>query len=159
MFEPLIYASLIIEQIVEQIKRIVNEGKPNWYALGASILGSASGAWTARQDLITVHIHDISTATDIYVPIINAGTVSKLQTVTSAAIAGSDLIITAYNSSSASMGNLTVTQSGSAAGDVDEKLPTSNNTVAAGSYIRINSNGGPSSHVDVMLIIAVDRTS
>ena len=121
--------------------------------------GSNSGAWTARQDLITVHIHDISTATDIYVPIINAGTVSKLQTVTSAAIAGSDLIITAYNSSSASMGNLTVTQSGSAAGDVDEKLPTSNNTVAAGSYIRINSNGGPSSHVDVMLIIAVDRTS
>jgi len=121
--------------------------------------GSNSGAWTARQDLITVHIHDISTATDIYVPIINAGTVSKLQTVTSAAIAGSDLIITAYNSSSASMGNLTVTQSGSAAGDVDEKSPTSNNTVAAGSYIRINSNGGPSSHVDVMLLIAVDRTS
>ena len=121
--------------------------------------GSNSGAWTARQDLITVHIHDISTATDIYVPIINAGTVSKLQTVTSAAIAGSDLIITAYNSSSASMGNLTVTQSGSAAGDVDVLSPSSNNTVTAGSYIRINGNGGPSSHVDVMLLIAVDRTS
>ena len=121
--------------------------------------GSNSGAWTARQDLITVHIHDISTTTDIYVPIINAGTVSKLQTVTSAAIAGSDLIITAYNSSSASMGNLTVTQSGSAAGDVDVLSPTSNNTVAAGSYIRINGNGGPTSHVDVMLLIAVDRTS
>lgn len=121
--------------------------------------GSNSGAWTARQDLITVHIQNISTATDIYVPIINAGTVSKLQTVTSAAIAGSDLIITAYNSSSASMGNLTVTQSGSAAGDVDVLSPTSNNTVAAGSYIRINGNGGPTSHVDVMLLIAVDRTS
>jgi len=121
--------------------------------------GSNSGAWTARQDLITVHIHDISTATDIYVPIINAGTVTKLQTVTSAAIAGSDLIITAYNSSSASMGNLTVTQSGSAAGDVDVLSPSSNNTVTAGSYIRINGNGGPSSHVDVMLLIAVDRTS
>ncbi len=121
--------------------------------------GSNSGAWTARQDLITVHIHDISTATDIYVPIINAGTVSKLQTVTSAAIAGSDLIITAYNSSSASMGNLTVTQSGSAAGDVDVLSPSSNNIVTAGSYIRINGDGGPSSHVDVMLLIAVDRTS
>lgn len=121
--------------------------------------GSNSGAWTARQDLITVHIHDISTATDIYVPIINAGTVSKLQTVTSAAIAGSDLIITAYNSSSASMGNLTITQSTSAAGDVDVLSPSSNNTVTAGSYIRINGNGGPSSHVDVMLLIAVDRTS
>lgn len=121
--------------------------------------GSNSGAWTARQDLITVHIQNISTATDIYVPIINAGTVSKLQTVTSAAIAGSDLIITAYNSSSASMGNLTVTQSGSAAGDVDVLSPTSNNIVATGSYIRINGNGGPTSHVDVMLLIAVDRTS
>ena len=120
--------------------------------------GSASGAWTARQDLITVHIHDISTATDIYVPIINAGTVVKLQTVTSGTIAGSDLDITAYNSSSASMGELTV-QSGSAAGVVDVLPPTSNNTVTAGSYIRINSNGGPSSHVDVMLLIAVDRTS
>jgi len=121
--------------------------------------GSNSGAWTARQDLITVHIHDISTATDIYVPIINAGTVSKLQTVTSAAIAGSDLIITAYNSSSVSMGNLTVTQAGSAAGDVDVLSPSSNNIVTAGSYIRINGDGGPSSHVDVMLLIAVDRTS
>ena len=120
--------------------------------------GSASGAWTARQDLITVHIHDISTATDIYVPIINAGTVVKLQTVTSGTIAGSDLDITAYNSSSASMGELTV-QSGSAAGVVDVLPPSSNNTVTAGSYIRINSNGGPSSHVDVMLLIAVDRTS
>ena len=120
--------------------------------------GSASGAWTARQDLITVHIHDISTATDIYVPIINAGTVVKLQTVTSGTIAGSDLDITAYNSSSASMGELTV-QSGYAAGVVDVLPPTSNNTVTAGSYIRINSNGGPSSHVDVMLLIAVDRTS
>ena len=121
--------------------------------------GSNSGAWTARQDLITVHIQNISTATDIYVPIINAGTVTKLQTVTSAAIAGSDLIITAYNSSSASMGNLTVTQAGSAAGDVDVLSPSSNNTVTAGSYIRINGNGGPTSHVDVMLLIAVDRTS
>ena len=120
--------------------------------------GSASGAWTARQDLITVHIHDISTATDIYVPIINAGTVVKLQTVTSGTIAGSDLDITAYNSSSASMGNLTV-QSGSAAGVVDVLSPSSNNTVTAGSYIRLNSNGGPTSHVDVMLLIAVDRTS
>ena len=120
--------------------------------------GSASGAWTARQDLITVHIHDISTATDIYVPIINAGTVVKLQTVTSGTIAGSDLDITAYNSSSASMGELTV-QSESAAGVVDVLSPSSNNTVTAGSYIRLNSNGGPTSHVDVMLLIAVDRTS
>ena len=121
--------------------------------------GSNSGAWTARQDLITVHIHDISTVTNIYVPIINAGTVTKLQSVTSAAISGADLVITAYNSSSALMGSLTVTQAGSQAGDVNDSLPSSNNTVTAGSYIRINSDGGPSSHVDVMLIIAVDRTS
>lgn len=120
--------------------------------------GSNSGAWTARQDLITVHIHDISTATDIYVPIINAGTVSKLQTVTSGTIAGSDLVITAYNSSSASMGNLTV-QAASGAGVINDLAPSSNNIVTAGSYIRINGDGGPSSHVDVMLLIAVDRTS
>ena len=120
--------------------------------------GSNSGAWTARQDLITVHIHDISTAADIYVPIINAGTVVKLQTVTSGTIAGSDLVITAYNSSSASMGNLTV-QAASGAGVINDLAPSSNNTVTAGSYIRINSNGGPTSHVDVMLLIAVDRTS
>lgn len=41
MFELLIYAALIIEQVVEQVKRIVNNGKPNWYALGASLLGVA----------------------------------------------------------------------------------------------------------------------
>ena len=39
MYLLIISAVLIIEQIVEQVKRIINEGKPNWYALGASGLG------------------------------------------------------------------------------------------------------------------------
>jgi hypothetical protein len=41
MFLLILSASLIIEQIVEQVKRIINNGKPNWYALGASGLGIA----------------------------------------------------------------------------------------------------------------------
>ena len=98
--------------------------------------GSGSGTWTSRQSMLTAHFADISSASDLYVPMPYAGTVT--------------------NSSAASMGVLTVTQSGSAAGDVDTLAPSSNNTVTASDYIKIACNGGATSHVECVIVICVD---
>lgn len=121
--------------------------------------GSSSGAWTARQDTFTVDFADISSASSLYLPIPFAGTVTKIQSVLSGAISGSDAVFTISDSGGSSMGTLTITQSGSAAGDVDTLAPSSNNTVTASDYIQIACDGGPSSHVHALIVVVVDRSS
>jgi len=118
--------------------------------------GSGSGAWTSRQAILTVQFPDISSASNLYVPIPYAGTVTKIQSALTAAISGGDAVFTVTNSSGSSMGVLTITQSGSAAGDVDTLTPSSNNTVTAGSFIKIACAGAPSSHVEACIVICVD---
>ena len=118
--------------------------------------GSGSGAWTSRQSMLTVQFPDISSASSLYVPIPYAGTITKIQSALTAAISGSDTTFVVENSAGSSMGTLTITQSGSAAGDVDTLTPSSNNTVTAGSFIKIECNGGASSHVEACLVICVD---
>ena len=118
--------------------------------------GSGSGTWTSRQSMLTVQFPDISSASNLYVPIPYAGTITKIQSVLTAAISGGDAVFTVTNSSGSSMGTLTITQSGSAAGDVDILTPSSNNTVTAGTFIKIACAGAPSSHVETCIVICVD---
>lgn len=118
--------------------------------------GAGSGAWTTRQSTISLHVHNIASAVDYYLPMPFAGTISKIQTALGGAISGSDVVFTVTNSSAASMGTLTITQSGSAAGDVDTLVPASNNVVTASDYIKISGNGGASGHVDTVLVVCVD---
>jgi hypothetical protein len=120
--------------------------------------GSGSGTWKDhRRSVFTLHFADISTASNMYFPIPFGGTVSRVTSVLEDSIAGSDLVVTVKNSSSASMGTITVTQSGSAAGDIDFLNPSSNNTVADNDYILVQTNGGPTSHVDFMISVVVEH--
>lgn len=118
--------------------------------------GSGSGAWTSRRSMITAHFEDISSSSDIYLPMPYAGTISKIQTVASGAVSGGDVVFTFSDSSGNSMGTITVTSSGSAAGDVDTLTPTSNNTVTASDYIKVNCDGGASSHTELWFVVSVD---
>ena len=124
--------------------------------------GSGSGTWTAKESLVELslegYIENISTANTVYVPIPFAGTVMKVVTVLEAAIGSSDATITVKNAAAASMGTITVTQSGSAAGDVDTLSPSSNNTVAADSFITITSDGGSTNTAALRFVVVVDRT-
>lgn len=121
--------------------------------------GAASGAWTALQDIYTGVITDVSTAETIYIPIQNAGTVAKVVTVLEGAIATADATLTVKNAAGTSMGTITVTQSGSAAGDVDTLSPVANNTVAANTAITIETDGASTTAQRIWFSIAVDRTS
>ena len=120
--------------------------------------GSGSGAWEDhRRTVLTVHFTDLSAAQNIYCPVPFGGTVSRVTSVLSAPIAGSDVVVTVKNSSAASMGTLTVTQVGSAIGDVDFVNPTTNNTATDNDYILIQTNGGATSHVDFMVSVVVEH--
>jgi len=121
--------------------------------------GSGSGSWKGQSLLLDLKLTDISSSFDRYVPIPVACKVVHITTALSAAIAGSDLVLTVKNAAGSSMGTITVTQSGSAAGDIDTLTPTSNNTFAANTAIEIEGNGGPTSHVDLDVTILLERVT
>ncbi len=121
--------------------------------------GSGSGSWKGQALLLDLKLTDISSSFDRYVPIPVACKVVQITTALSAAISGSDLVLTVKNAAGSSMGTITVTQSGSAAGDIDTLTPTSNNTFAANTALEIEGNGGPSSHVDLDVAILLERVT
>ena len=124
--------------------------------------GSNSGAWTAKETLagevISGYIDDVSTAEVVHVPMPFAGTINKAVTVLEGAITNTNATVTVKNSSAASMGTITITQAGSAAGDVDTLSPSSNNTVTANSFITVETDGGSTTHKKLRFVVVVDRT-
>ena len=121
--------------------------------------GSGSGVWKGQSLLLSKKLTDISGAFNRYVPIPLTCKVVHITTALSAAISGSDLVLTVKNTAGASMGTITVTQSGSAAGDIDTLTPTGNNTFTANTPIEIEGDGGPSSHVDLDVTILLERVN
>jgi hypothetical protein len=120
--------------------------------------GAGSGTWTQLKGYYVLHhqIEDISTAGDHYIPVPKAGTITNITTVLDDALSGSDLVIDVYDSAAASMGSITITQSGSASGDVDSLAPASNNTVTANDFIKLTVDGGPTTHVETGVAVLVE---
>ena len=121
--------------------------------------GSGSGAWKGQTLLLNKKMTDISSSFDRYIPLPVACKVIHITTALSAAISGSDLVLTIKNAAGSSMGTITVAQSGSAAGTIDTLTPASNNTFAVNTALEIEGNGGPSSHVDLDVAILLERVT
>ncbi len=94
----------------------------------------------------------------MYVPIPFGGTVSRVSSVIAGAITGADVVLTIKNSSAATMGTVTITQAGSAAGNVDFTNPSTNNTITDNDYILVQGDGGATAHVDCVVSIVVEHT-
>jgi hypothetical protein len=124
--------------------------------------GAGSGAWTAKETLIELslegYLENVSAVEKVYVPIPFAGTVVKILTVLEAVISSSNSTVTVKNAAGSSMGTLTITASGSAAGDVDTLVPASNNTVTADSFITIESDGASTNTAKLRFVVVLDRT-
>ena len=124
--------------------------------------GAGSGAWTAKETLIELslegYLENVSAVEKVYVPIPFAGTVVKILTVLEAVISAANSTVTVKNAAGSSMGTLTITASGSAAGDVDTLVPASNNTVTADSFITIESDGASTNTAKLRFVVVLDRT-
>lgn len=103
--------------------------------------GLGSGSWVVPPYTISGVIDDVSTASLIYLPVPYAGTVTKVVTVLAGALTTANSTVTVRNAAGDSMGTLTITQSGSAAGDIDTLTPVSNNTVTGDSRISVETDG------------------
>lgn len=103
-------------------------------------------------------IADVSTAGQIYIPVPDAGRIIKIMSVIDGTIATSDATLTAKIGGTAVTGGaITVTASGSAAGDVDSVAPTAANTVVEGDAIEIETDGASTNTVKAGICVVVRR--
>ena len=103
--------------------------------------GLGSGSWVVPPYTLTTRLDDVSTASTVYIPIPFAGTVTKVVTVLEGSLTTANATVTVKNAAGSSMGTLTITQSGSVAGDIDTLSPVSNNTVTNDSRISVETDG------------------
>lgn len=120
--------------------------------------GSGSGAWSPLSYTLVVKIDDVTSAQSTYVSVPYAGNVVKVSSVIHGAISGSDETVTCYNASGVSMGTLTITHTGSAAGDVDTLSPVANNSFSNNTAMRITSNGDSTGTTSATFTIVFERT-
>lgn len=118
--------------------------------------GSQSGAWRYQDAVLTVKMETIATAQSVWVVSPINGTIEVMRSVIDAALTTADEAITMEIGGIAVIGGgITITQSGSAAGDVDLNAPTSLNTVTAGQAIEIISAGNSGGTVDAVFTILI----
>lgn len=118
--------------------------------------GAESGAWRYQNAILNVRIDDISTAQSVWVVSPIAGTIEAIYSVIDGAITGADATLTAELGGTLVTGSsITITQSGSAAGDVDSASPSAANIVTAGQAIEIITDGGSTGTVAANIAIKI----
>ena len=113
---------------------------------------------TLNDYFLTSTIADISTASSTFVPVPDGGKVIKILTALQGAIGTANGGITfEIGGTAITGGGITVTQSGSAAGDVDTAEPTAANEVAEGGTIEMISDGGSSTACECVVTFVIRR--
>ena len=113
---------------------------------------------TLNDYFLTSTIADISTASSTFVPVPDGGKVIKIITALQGAIGTANAAITFEIGGTAITGGaITVTQSGSAAGDVDTATPTAANEVAEDGTIEMITDGASSNTIKLNVTFVIRR--
>ena len=117
-------------------------------------------AFDGNVSFLNGYLADISTAGQCYIPVPEncEGEIIEIRSALGGAIGTADATLTPkIGGTAVTNGAITVTQSGSAAGDVDVSRPTGARTVAAGDAIEIETDGASSNTVEVFFTVAILR--
>ena len=130
--------------------------------LAANNLSDVAAAATARANIgankayLEIDAADLS-GTDVYravAPV--AGTITKIRSIIEGALTTGDATLTGKIGTTAiTDGVITITQSGSAAGDVDSATPSAANTVAAGDDINVTVGGTNDAAVRARVLVEI----
>lgn len=113
---------------------------------------------TLNDYFLTGEIVDVSTAGQIYIPVPDGGRIIKIMSALGGTIATADADLTAKIGGTAVTGGvITITASGSAAGDVDSVEPTAANTVVEGDAIEIETDGASTNTIAAGITIVIRR--
>lgn len=111
-----------------------------WQKVNSSMIDTSSIFDTNKQ-YIYLDITDVSTAETCYIVIPFAGTLTEVFTILDGAITVADSTVTVRNNAGLSAGTIVVAFTGSAAGDIDTLVPTSNNTFTKGQRLSVATDG------------------
>ena len=113
---------------------------------------------TLNDYFLTSTIADISTASSTFLPVPDGGKVIKIITALQGAIGTANAAITFEIGGTAITGGaITLTQSGSAAGDIDTATPTAANRVEEGGSIEMITDGSSSNTIKLVVTFVIRR--
>ena len=113
---------------------------------------------TLNDYFLTSKITTISTAGSTFVPVPDGGTIIKIFTAIKNAISSANAALTfEIGGVAVTGGGITVTQSGSAAGDVDTAEPTAANEVAEDGTIEMITDGASSNTIKLNVTFVIRR--
>ena len=113
---------------------------------------------TLNDYFLTSTIADIRTASSTFVAVPDGGKVIKIFTALQGAIGTANAAITFEIGGTAITGGaITVTQSGSAAGDIDTAEPTAANEVAEDGSIEMITDGSSSNTIKLVVTFVIRR--
>lgn len=117
---------------------------------------SAPGGANLLQQVLHLDIEDASAEAVYYLVSPHAGTISAVYSVIDSAVLTADVTITGKIGATAiTNGVVTITQSGSAAGDIDTATPTAANVLTAGQAMNFTVTGGGAAGTGPRIHLAV----
>ncbi len=139
-------------------RMVVSAGGAIAVETGGAITDPAGAS--LMQDVLHLDITDASAEAVYYLVSPHAGRISKIYSVIDSAVLTADVTITGKIGSTAiTDGVVTITQSGSAAGDVDSATPSAENTLTAGQAMNFTVSGGGAAGTGprIHLAVVIDR--
>ena len=113
---------------------------------------------TLNDYFLTAKVTDISTAGSTFVAVPDVGNIVKIYTSIKNAITTADAAITfEIGGTAVTNGAITVTQAGSAAGDVDSSTPSAANRVEEAGSIEIISDGASATACEMIVTFVIRR--
>ena len=113
---------------------------------------------TLNDYFLTTKITTISTAGSTFVPVPDGGTIIKIFTAIKNAISSANAALSwEIGGTAITGGGITITQSGSAAGDVDTAEPTAANDVLEDGTIEMITDGGSSTACECLVTFVIRR--
>ncbi len=103
----------------------------------------SAGGGDLKTKLVTFSIGDVSTAGVLWISPGIAGTLVKITSIIDTAITAADAVLSfQIDEMAVTDGDITITQSGSAAGQVNQSFPTANNILLSDEGIKVTKDGG-----------------
>lgn len=133
-------------------------GSGGWQKITTSELNTSS-IFNVNERSLNITLDDVSTASIVYVPVPWNCTLTAVYTALGAAITGADSTVTIKNNTGTSAGTITVSYSGSAAGDIDSAALVTNNTFTTGQKVIIETDGASSTTAKLYITLVFTRTS
>lgn len=113
---------------------------------------------TLNDYFLTSAIPDVSTASSTFVNVPDGGRIIKIFTSIKNAITTANAALSfEIGGTAITGGGITITQSGSAAGDVDTAEPTAANSVNEGQAIEMITDGGSSTACECVVTFVIRR--